>query len=132
MRAGFEILWISVVVFFGTAGILFGGEAQDAFEAGVKFYRAGKFRDAIAAYDRTIKAAPKAAEAYLGRGSAYAKVGQADRAIKDYDEAIRLNPDLADAYYKRGDAHDESKQYQAASKDYDAALRRNPTRTEVY
>src|SRR4029453_60785 len=105
MRAHLGILWISIVVFSGTANLLFAGEAQDAFNEGVKFYRAGKFKDAIAAYDKAIKAPPKAAEAYLGRGSTYAKLGQSDRAIKDYDEAIRLNPDLADAYYKRGDAH---------------------------
>src|SRR5262245_50435878 len=107
MRAQLEILWMSLVFLMGTAGLLFAGEAQDAFDEGVKFYRAGKFKESIAAYDRAIKAAPKAAEAYLGRGSAYDKVGQSDRAIKDYDEAIRLNPDLVDAYFKRGDAHNE-------------------------
>ena len=107
MRVQLGILWISVVVFIGTANLLFAGEAQDAFNEGVKLYRAGKFKEAIAAYDKAIKAAPKAAEAYLGRGSAYAKLGQADRAVKDYDDAIQLNPDLADAYYKRGDAHNE-------------------------
>ena len=61
-------MWVAIVVFIATTGLLFAGEAQEAFNEAVKFYRAGKFKEAIAAYDRAIKAAPKAAEAYLGRG----------------------------------------------------------------
>src|SRR6185436_8541148 len=100
-------------------------ETSNAFQEGVKFQRAGKYKEAIAAYDRAIKADPKGAEAYVGRGSALAKTGQHERALKDYDEALRLNPNLADAYFLRGNAHNGLKQYQDAVRDYDEALRRN-------
>src|SRR5262245_66612182 len=101
MRARFEILWISVVFFLRTAGLLFAGEAQDAFEAGVKFYRAGKFKDAIAAYDRTIKAGPKAAEAYLGRWTADATVAKAHQEKKNTQQTIRLSRDHQYSKYNR-------------------------------
>ena len=99
MRGKLGKLSITAVILIVVPALLFAGEATDAFNEGVKFYRAGKFKEAIAAYDKAIKAAPNAAEAYLGRGSARAKLGQQDAAVKDYDEAIKLNPDLADAYF---------------------------------
>src|SRR4026207_35895 len=109
-----------------------GAEATNAFHDGVKNQRAGKYKEAIAAYDRAIKADPKGAEAYVGRGSALAKTGQHERALKDYDEALRLNANLADAYYLRGNAHNELKKYADAVKDYDEALRRNPKSSDAY
>jgi tetratricopeptide (TPR) repeat protein len=117
MKARLVGLWVSVVMLVALPNLLFAGEAQNAFNEAVKLHRAGKFKEAIAAYNRALKAAPKAAEAYLGRGSSYASLGQENRAIKDYDEAIQLNPDLVDAYYNRGNAHTETKQYQLALKD---------------
>ena len=83
------------------------GAAEDPtaqMAEGVKYYRAGKYKEAIGAYDRAIKTAPNAAEAYLGRGSAYAKLRQNEQAIRNYDDAIRLNPDLADHSALVGDA----------------------------
>ena len=59
------------------------GEAQNAFNEGVTYQRAGKLKEAIAAYDKAIKADPKAAEAYNNRGLAYYKLGRNEDAIKD-------------------------------------------------
>src|ERR687895_921167 len=119
MRARPATLWIAIAILIGLPVGLFAGEAQNAFNEGVKLHRAGKFKEAVTAYEKAIKAAPNAAEAYLGRGSAHAKLGQTDRAIKDFDAAVRLNPDLVDGYYNRGNAHNDAKQYQLAIKDYD-------------
>jgi Flp pilus assembly protein TadD len=41
---------------------------ENAFNEGVKLYRAGKYKNAIAAFDRAVKVAPKDAEAYNHRG----------------------------------------------------------------
>ena len=95
-RAVFTSVFIAVI---GWCAPLMAAEAQNAFTEGVKYHRAGKLKEAIAAYDRAIKADPKAAAAYLARGTAYAKLGETYQATKDYDEALRLNPDFADAYY---------------------------------
>jgi tetratricopeptide (TPR) repeat protein len=75
MRRKLGKLCSTVVLFIGLPNLLFAGEAIDAFNEGVKFYRAGKFKEAIAAYDRAIKAAPNAAEAYLGRPSSDSRMG---------------------------------------------------------
>ncbi|MEO6162621.1 MAG: tetratricopeptide repeat protein, partial [Candidatus Binatia bacterium] len=81
---------------------LFGAEAQIAFNEGVKQYKSAKYKEAVAAFNRAIKAAPKSDEAYNNRGLAYAKLGQQDNALKDYDEALKLNPNLTDAQFNRG------------------------------
>ncbi len=93
---------------------MLGGEAQNAFSEGVKLYKAGKYKDAVAAFNRAIKAAPKSDEAYNNRGLAYFKLGQNDNALKDYDEALKLNPKMTDAYFNRGNVHFAQKQYDRA------------------
>ena len=94
---------------------LFGAEAQNAFNEGVKHYQAAKFKEAVAAFNRAIKAAPKSAEAYNNRGLAYAKLGQPDNALKDYDEALKLNPELTDAQFNRGNVLFKQKQLRTGS-----------------
>jgi S1-C subfamily serine protease len=63
-------------------------------------YYLGKRRAALALadFDAAIKAEPKNADAYYGRGQAH-KRGQAfEKALADYNQAIKLNPKSADAY----------------------------------
>ena len=62
------------VMLLGIPAMLFAGEAQNAFNEGVKFYRAAKYKEAIAAYNRAIKAQPKSEEAHNNRGLAYFKL----------------------------------------------------------
>ena len=99
-----------------TLGVGWAGEAQNAFNEGVKHHQAGKFKEAIAAYDRAIKVSPDASEAYNNRGLAYHKLGQIGNALKDYDQAIKLNPNFTDALYNRGNALLAQKQYEGAIK----------------
>ena len=99
--------------------------AEDDFKQGVELYRAGKYRAAIAAYDKAIKAAPQAAEAYNNRGLAHFKLGEHDQAIKNYDMALKLKPSLTDARTNRGNARFAQKKFDLAIKDFDEVIRRN-------
>ena len=111
---------------------LLGGEAQNAFSEGVKLYRASKYKDAVAAFTRAIKAAPKSDEAYNNRGLAHFKLGLNDNALKDYDEALNLNPKMIDAYFNRGNVHFAQKQYDRAVKDYDEVIKSDPKTLRAY
>ena len=98
-------LWqFSLIILLVPSGVI-GAEAQNAFNEGVKLYQAGKFKDAVAAFNRAVKAAPKSDEAFNNRGLAYFKLGQIDMAVKDYDESIKLNAKSTDAFFNRGNAH---------------------------
>ncbi|HMA81213.1 MAG TPA: tetratricopeptide repeat protein, partial [Candidatus Binatia bacterium] len=106
--------------------LLYASEAQNAFNEGVNFYRAGKYKEAVGAFSRAIKVSPKADEAYNNRGLSHFKLGQIDEAIKDYDEALKLNPKLTDAYFNRGNARSAQKQYERALADFDEVLKLDP------
>ncbi|HET7393245.1 MAG TPA: tetratricopeptide repeat protein, partial [Candidatus Binatia bacterium] len=114
MLAVFKILPLLVALAMPWGNIGWGGEAQNAFNDGVKHYQAGRFKEAVAAYDRAIKASPDASEAYNNRGLAYHKLGQTGNALKDYDQAVKLNPNFTDAVYNRGNALLAQKQYERA------------------
>src|SRR4051812_33149204 len=57
---------------------------------------------AIAACNSVLKGNTNDSEAYLSRGSEYARKGDNARAIVDYNYALQLNPQYALAYYNRG------------------------------
>src|SRR5687767_9213620 len=114
MLASLRILSLFVALAVPFDRTISAGEAQNAFNEAVKHYRAGKFKEAIAAYDRAIKASPEASEAYNNRGLAYHKLGQVGNAVKDYDQAVKLNPQFTDALYNRGNALLTQKQYERA------------------
>ena len=95
-------------------------------DEGVYFYDAGKYQQAIEAYDIAIRLNPGYVEAYNNRGSAYYDLKAYTRAIEDYNRAIDLNSRLAIAYGGRGLAYYSLNNYQRAIQDFDYALRLDP------
>src|SRR5687767_11300859 len=107
MAMGFltrPIGFLFLLAFLALPAVIIAAEAQNAFNQGVKLYKAAKYKDAVAAFNRALKAAPKSDEIYNNRGLAYFKMGQHESAIKDYDEALKLNPKMTEAYFNRGNA----------------------------
>jgi tetratricopeptide (TPR) repeat protein len=78
-------IWRWLFIFAAVPAVVIAAEAQNAFNEGVKFYKAAKYKEAVAAFNRAIKAAPKSDDAYNNRGLAYFKLGQIDVAVKDYE-----------------------------------------------
>src|SRR5512132_4385263 len=130
MRTIKRCLWVHLTILLIPAA-LFAAEAQNAFNEGVKYYKSAKYKEAVAAFNRAIKAAPKSDEAYNNRGLAYAKLGQRDNALKDYDEALKLNPDLSDAQFNRGNIFFVQKDYERAVKDFDEVIKQDPKAPRV-
>lgn len=68
------------------------GDVQAAFAAGNAHYAAGRYAEAVLAYERAL-AAPKASAAlYHNLGSAYVRLGQLGQAVRFYEKARRLAP----------------------------------------
>ncbi len=63
------------------------------------FYKAGKFDQALADFDRAIAMDSEYAKAYYNRGSTYDKMGRLDKAIADYRETISPDPFYYEACY---------------------------------
>ena len=92
----------------------------------------GKYKDALADYDRAIELNPDYAAAYYNRGNAKQKLGRDEAAVGDFDEAIRLNPDYAEAYGNRGTAKATLGRHEAAVADYNEVIRLNPDYAIAY
>jgi protein O-mannosyl-transferase len=69
--------------------------AADAFIAeSLAYYRAGKFRECIAAAQQALKFKPDYAEAWNNIGAAWNQLGEWDKGIEAERQALRLKPDL--------------------------------------
>ena len=96
--------------------------ADQMFQRGNFLIMIGQMEMAIEAYSYAIDLDPRNANAYTGRGVAYANNGKFDCAIEDYDRAIDLKPDDAIAYYNRGNAYLHRNEPDRAIKDYTQAI----------
>ena len=67
------------------------------------YIKPGKFNEAIDDYSKIIRIKPDYAEAYSGRGYAYAHKNDFDKAIADLMEAIRKEPSGTESYRILGD-----------------------------
>jgi len=67
-------------------------DPSSAFEAANKLFYAGKFPEAVAAYENILYSGQKSAALYFNLGNAYFKNGQIGKAISVYREAERLTP----------------------------------------
>ena len=81
---------------------------------------------AIAACNTVLKSNSNDAEAYLSRGSEYARKGDHDRAITDYDYALQLNSQYALAYYNRGLSRENRDELEGALADFRRAQELSP------
>lgn len=55
-------------------------------------YRAGRYAEAIAGYEKAVKQSPVSADLWYNLGNAYFKSGSLGRSIVSYERALRLNP----------------------------------------
>ncbi len=81
----------------------------------------GRYDQAIACFDKAIKAEGKFPEAHCNRGTAYYEKGQHDEALKDFDRAIELRPEFSEAYYNRAMVHYHKMRYDRARDDLNKA-----------
>jgi len=120
-------LSVALILGIGANSQVWGDEASDAYDEGIRLLSERRQRDAIAAFDKAIRLNPQSAEAYHGRGMAHNETGQNERALKDYDAALALDPQYAEAYFNRANAYSDTGKYERALKDYDEALRLSPS-----
>jgi TonB family protein len=109
-----------------------GAPSGDFLQTGNAYFLAQRYTDAIAAYTRAIKAAPRDARAYKHRGLAHAKLGNVQQAYEDLNRAIALDPQDAVAYNQRGITSFAAGNIQAAFKDFSKTIELQPQLAEAY
>jgi len=110
------------------------GEGKTAFSDlrfATEHLDAGRYREAIAAFDAAIAKDPTP-EAYYWRGECLRKTWWLNRAAADFDQAVKLDPRHARAYLSRGLIHEYKGYCDLAAADYNAAVRHDPKLALAY
>ena len=72
------------------------------YDLGLREARAGRQREAVAAFRQAVLLNRRSAAAYRGLGDAYAALGDWRESVDAYEQAARLAPDDAETYQKLG------------------------------
>ncbi len=97
-----------------------------------EYCRSGSFRQAVAAYIKTIELYPQLSEAYYNRGGAYERLGQYNNALLDYTMAIKHNPKFFSAYNNRGRIYVSFSRLAEAVSDFTQTIKLNSEDIEAY
>ena len=77
-------------------------QRPDIFKRAIQHQKAGRFAEAVTAYERLLQLDDNIAEVHNNLGVALVALGQPERALVHYDRAVALSPDLASVYDNRG------------------------------
>ena len=69
-----------------------GGDPAMMYNQGIIYWNAGKYPEAKAEFEKTVKADPKMAEAFFRLGMANVNLGQLPDAVKALEEYLKLSP----------------------------------------
>ncbi|MEO8971802.1 MAG: tetratricopeptide repeat protein [Ktedonobacteraceae bacterium] len=92
---------------------------QQLMAEGTSHYNAGRYVEAVAAYDQAIRFAPNNPAAYFFKGNALSALRSYEAAITAYDSAIQLSPNVAEAYSAKGKALEQLGRSAEAQKAYE-------------
>lgn len=91
----------------------------------------GRWPEALATYERILRAAPQHALAWNNRGNVLQVFGRWDEAIASYDRAIAIRADYVDAVYNRATVLHRLARWDAALAGYEQALAMRPDHADA-
>jgi serine/threonine protein kinase len=95
-------------------------------EEGNTHFNAGKYREAVIAYDEVLVLDPEDATTYNNRGLAYQSLEEYEKALADFNYAIKLNSRFVAAYYNRAHTNYDLMEYEKATADFNSVLALDP------
>lgn len=128
-----SVLMPSPVSTIATTGKLQDGKSAAAYNAkGLELYAAGKYEDAIDAYQQAIKLKEDYADAHSNLGDAYFQLNEFRKAVEAYKKAVRYQPGLGTGYDKIGTAYFRLGEHNKAIAAYKEAIRLEPKAATYY
>ena len=100
--------------------------AAAARGVGIAKGRQGRHKDALDAFDESLKLNSKDASTWYNRGLALGKLGRNEDALDAFDECLKLDPKHASAWYNRGVALGILGRHEDALHAYDECLKLDP------
>jgi tetratricopeptide (TPR) repeat protein len=95
--------------------------SEQLMDEGSTHYEAGRYMEAIAAYDQVLHFVPNHAAAYYSKGNVLSSLGRYQEAILAYDRAIQLAPHIPDGYAVKGKALESIGRTTEAQESYEMA-----------
>jgi tetratricopeptide (TPR) repeat protein len=93
-------------------------DVQSYIDQGIKNSQAGRYDQALQAFDQALKLKPKDPALLTYKGIVYYAKGRNDQALPLFEEAIKLNPNFGRAYYQRGMIYYNREKYGQALPDF--------------
>lgn len=106
--------------------------ADAAYARGKASGRAGKYDEALAAYEEALRLKSDMAEVYSTRAFTYIRLGRVQEALVDLDRAIELRPADPDHYRSRADVLARIDLFSKALVDYDRVIELTPKDAGAY
>ncbi len=103
-----------------------------ALDEAVALHKAGRVREALALYDRVLKARPNEPRALNLSGVASVQLGELGRGVALFEAALEARPDYAEAHNNLGNARKEAGELEAAAAAYGRALELRPDYGEAH
>jgi tetratricopeptide (TPR) repeat protein len=109
-----------------------GFQALIWLEMGNNAFQAGKYEQALSAFQEAIRLKPDYWEAWYNLGVIYSILGQYDKGVSAFQEAIRLKPDYVIAWYNLSVSYGRLGQYDKAVSANQEAIRLKPDYWEAW
>lgn len=107
------------------------GKSEEAKLRGNSLFQEGKYADAIAEYNDSLKRNPDNYKVYSNRAACYSKLMDWSRALEDCDACIKADSKFVKAYIRKGKVQHFLKQYHKALETYNIAMELEPSSSEL-
>jgi RNA polymerase sigma factor (sigma-70 family) len=105
--------------------------AAASVQGAYELKRSGQYREAIAAFNASIKLHPHHSDSYHGRAQALRETGAFVEALVNHDRAVELDPQRYDLYWERGVTCLRMRAFDDAIGDFEQCLARNRAFTDA-
>jgi tetratricopeptide (TPR) repeat protein len=110
-------LMVALLFLLAVPGWSAAPDVQSYITQGIENSQAGRYDQALQAFDQALKLKPKDPALITYKGIVYYARGKNDQAMQLFEEAIKLNPNFGRAYYQRGMIYQHQEKYDKALED---------------
>jgi tetratricopeptide (TPR) repeat protein len=94
---------------------------QGAIDQGMRYSEAGRYDQALQAFDQALKLKPNDPAIITYKATVYYAKGNHAQAMQMCEQALKLNPNFGRAYYQRGMIYEKQEKYDQAVADLQKA-----------